>query len=53
MSHASWLGGTVLPKLDSLRDLWIERAKYLGEIKQEALDPEEEGVLDKKLFTRK
>lgn len=21
--HASWLGGTVIPKLDSLRDLWI------------------------------
>lgn len=20
---ASWLGGTVIPKLDSLRDLWI------------------------------
>ena len=21
--HASWLGGSVIPKLDSLRDLWI------------------------------
>lgn len=21
--HAAWLGGTVIPKLDSLRDLWI------------------------------
>ena len=21
--YASWLGGTVIPKLDSLRDLWI------------------------------
>jgi hypothetical protein len=28
--HASWLGGTVIPKLDSLRDLWIERGKFLG-----------------------
>jgi hypothetical protein len=29
--HASWLGGTVLPKLDSLRDWWIEKGKLLGE----------------------
>jgi hypothetical protein len=28
--HASWLGGTVIPKLDSLRDLWIEKGKFLG-----------------------
>lgn len=30
--HASWLGGTVIPKLDSLRDLWIEKGKFLGEL---------------------
>jgi actin-related protein len=33
LSHSSWLGGTVLPKLDSLRDLWIERSKYIGFMK--------------------
>lgn len=50
--HASWLGGTVIPKLDSLRDLWIERGKFLGCL---ALDneEEEENILDRKLFTRK
>jgi actin-related protein len=32
-SHSSWLGGTVLPKLDSLRDLWIEKNKYMGSMK--------------------
>lgn len=30
--HASWLGGTVIPKLDSLRDLWIEKGKFMGEM---------------------
>lgn len=30
--HASWLGGTVIPKLDSLRDLWIERTKFMGDM---------------------
>ena len=49
--HASWLGGTALPKLDSLRDLWIERGKFLGCLAMD--DEEEENVLDKKLFTRK
>ena len=29
-SQASWLGGSVLPKLDSLRDLWIERTRFIG-----------------------
>lgn len=37
--HASWLGGTVIPKLDSLRDLWIEKGKFLGEM---LMDAEEE-----------
>lgn len=48
--YASWLGGTVIPKLDSLRDLWIEKNKFLGGIVQEE---EEEESIDKKLFTRK
>lgn len=33
--HASWLGGAVIPKLDSVRDLWIERNRYIGECPQE------------------
>ena len=33
-SLAGWLGGTVLPKLDSLRDLWIEKSKFTGTMKE-------------------
>jgi hypothetical protein len=39
-SHASWLGGSVLPKLDSLRDLWIERTRYIGDYPKEDNDEE-------------
>jgi actin-related protein len=28
--YVAWLGGTVIPKLDSLRDLWIEKSKFMG-----------------------
>lgn len=31
--HVAWLGGTVIPKLDSLRDLWIEKSKFMGELR--------------------
>jgi hypothetical protein len=30
--HVAWLGGTVIPKLDMLRDLWIEKGKFIGEL---------------------
>ena len=50
--HASWLGGTVIPKLDSLRDLWIEKGKFIGTICFD-IEEEEENVFDRKLFTRK
>lgn len=42
----------MLPKLDSLRDLWIEKSKYMGILKEDIGD-EDDGGLDKKLFTRK
>lgn len=42
----------MIPKLDSLRDLWIERGKFVGEMSMD-IDEEEENVLDKRLFTRK
>lgn len=29
---ASWLGGTIIPKLDVLKDLWIEKGKFLGNV---------------------
>ena len=29
---ASWIGGAVVPKLDVLKDLWIEKGKFLGNI---------------------
>jgi hypothetical protein len=51
--HASWLGGTVIPKLDSLRDLWIEKAKFMGEIPELEDEDEHQNTLDRRLFTRK
>lgn len=42
----------MIPKLDSLRDLWIEKGKFVGEMSMD-IDEEEENVLDKRLFTRK
>jgi len=35
-----------------LRDLWIERGKFLGDISMD-VEEEEENLIDKKLFTRK
>ncbi len=32
--HVAWLGGTVIPKLDMLNDLWIERGKFIGELQE-------------------
>ena len=49
--HVAWLGGTVIPKLDSLRELWIEKGKFMGELPLPEDDEEES--LEKKLFGRK
>lgn len=42
----------MIPKLDSLRDLWIEKGKFLGGMSED-MEEEEENILDKRLFTRK
>lgn len=41
----------MIPKLDSLRDLWIEKGKFMGELMEGEDDEEKE--IDRKLFTRK
>jgi len=32
MKTISWIGGTIIPKLDSSKDMWILRERWLGEI---------------------
>ena len=29
-SYISWIGGTVIPRLDSMKDLWIKQSRWLG-----------------------
>lgn len=36
----SWVGGTVIQRLDSMKELWVSRAKWLGEVEK---DEEEDG----------
>jgi len=43
---ASWVGGTVIQRLDSMKELWITRAKWLGEVEK---DDDEEDPLEKKI----
>ena len=31
MKTLSWIGGTILPKLESAKDMWIQRERWLGE----------------------
>jgi hypothetical protein len=31
----SWIGGTIIPKLDSSKDMWISRDRWLGEFEKE------------------
>lgn len=30
----TWIGGTIIPKLDSAKDMWITRDRWLGEIEK-------------------
>ena len=41
----SWIGGTIIPKLESAKDMWIQRERWLGE--PERID-EEKNDKDKK-----
>jgi hypothetical protein len=50
--HVAWLGGTVIPKLDMLKDLWIEKGKFIGEL-PEGMEEEEEQPSEKKQFNRR
>jgi len=34
----SWVGGTVIQRLDSMKELWITRAKWLGDIERDEDD---------------
>ena len=29
-SYLSWIGGTVIPRLESIKDLWITKNRWLG-----------------------
>jgi len=31
----SWVGGTVIQRLDSMKELWISRAKWLGDVERD------------------
>jgi len=31
----SWVGGTVIQRLDSMKELWISRAKWLGDVEKD------------------
>lgn len=34
MKTISWIGGTIIPKLESSKDMWIPREKWLGEVER-------------------
>jgi len=34
MKTISWIGGTIIPKLESSKDMWILREKWLGEVER-------------------
>jgi len=34
MKTIAWIGGTIIPKLESSKDMWILREKWLGEIEK-------------------
>lgn len=42
MKTISWIGGTIIPKLESSKDMWILRERWLGEIEKS-----EDSVLSK------
>ena len=42
-----WIGGTVLPRLDSMKDLWITKTRWLGFGLDEMYD-DEDGTAEKK-----
>jgi len=39
---ASWVGATVIQRIESMKELWITRGKWLGEVEYE-MDEENEG----------
>ena len=41
----SWVGGTVIQRLDSMKELWISRARWLGDIERD----DDEDNLDRKM----
>ena len=44
MKTLSWIGGSILPKLDSSKDMWIQRERWLGE--PEKLEEQIVNILD-------
>ena len=44
MKTLSWIGGSILPKLESSKDMWIQKERWLGE--PEKLEEQIENILD-------
>ena len=44
MKTLSWIGGSILPKLESSKDMWIQKERWLGE--PEKLEEQMENILD-------
>ena len=41
-SNFSWVGATVLPRLDSMKDMWITHNRWVGGLLEEDDDDDEE-----------
>lgn len=42
----------MIPKLDLLKDLWVERGKFLGIVESE-IESEDEAMFEKRFFNKK
>ena len=45
-TNMSWVGATVIPRLDSARDLWISRKRWIGEVDEIEEDEDEDEEKD-------
>lgn len=49
-ANLSWLGATVIPRLESTKDMWITRNRWMGNCQDEVQEEEENG---QKIFVKK
>lgn len=43
----TWIGGTILPKLDSSKDMWISRERWLAEYDKSTIEEQKEKEKEK------